>query len=211
VIEPRTGPDDPIAPLAPTLGATAASFVKEHRLPGAAVGVVHGDRLVWSTGVGFADVAERRAPDDTTLYRIASITKTFTGTAILQLRDEGLLHLDDPLVHHLPELRGASSPFGAIETVTIRRLLSHESGLQGEPPGTDWSRSRYEGVAERTLARIAEIGTTIPPNAQQKYSNLGSPSAAGPTDGSRACSCRCSRWSATTRWTWRSRAHVGRW
>jgi D-alanyl-D-alanine carboxypeptidase len=173
VIEPGAGPADPIAPLAPTLEATAAAFVKEHRLPGAAVGVVHGDRLVWSAGVGFADIAARRAPDDTTLYRVASITKTFTGTAILQLRDEGLLHLDDPLVHHLPELRGASSPFGAIETVTIRRLLSHESGLQGEPPGTDWSLSRYEGVAERNLARVAEIGTTIPPNVQQKYSNLG--------------------------------------
>ena len=46
--------------------------------------------------VGFADVEARRAPDATTLYRIASITKTFTGTAIMQLRDEGRLHLDDP-------------------------------------------------------------------------------------------------------------------
>ena len=112
---------DPVIEVAPKLEAKAASFVKEARLPGAAVGVVHGDDLVWSAGVGFADVAARRAPENTTLYRIASITKTFTGTAIMQLRDEGLLHLDDPAVAHLPELRGAASPFGAIETVTIRR------------------------------------------------------------------------------------------
>jgi len=146
--------------------------VKEHRLPGAAAGVVHGDALVWSAGVGFADIAARRVPDASTLYRIASITKTFTGTAIMQLRDEGLLHLDDPAVVHLPELASVSSPFGAIETVTIRRMLSHESGLQGDPPGTDWWVPDYEGSVERNLARTGDIATTIPPNTQQKYSNL---------------------------------------
>lgn len=162
----------PVAEVASKLEAKAASFVKDNRLPGAAVGVVHGDDLVWATGVGFSDVAARRVPERVTLYRIASITKTFTGTAIMQLRDEGKLHLDDPAVAHLPELRAAHSPFGPIETVTIRRMLSHESGLMSEPPGTDWRAPRYEGVVERNLARVAEIGTKIPPNVQQKYSNL---------------------------------------
>jgi CubicO group peptidase (beta-lactamase class C family) len=158
--------------VASKLQAKAASFVKDNRLPGAAVGIVHGDELVWASGVGFADVATRRAPDHLTLYRIASITKTFTGTAIMQLRDEGRLHLDDPAVAHLPELRGADSPFGPIETLTIRRMLSHESGLMSEPPGTDWRAPRYEGSVERNLARVGDIGTKVPPNTQQKYSNL---------------------------------------
>jgi D-alanyl-D-alanine carboxypeptidase len=162
----------PIEEISSRLEAKATSFIKEKRLPGAAVGVVHGDDLVWSTGIGFADTATRRAQDVATLFRVASITKTFTGTAIMQLRDQGLLHLDDPAVAHLPELRRATSPFGAIETVTIRRMLSHESGLMTDPPGTDWTVPRYEGVAERTLAGVADIGTTIPTNAQQKYSNL---------------------------------------
>lgn len=162
----------PVADVASKLEAKAASFVKDNRLPGAAVGIVHGDDLVWVAGIGFADVGARRAHDRQTLFRIASITKTFTGTAIMQLRDEGLLHLDDPAVEHLPELRAAESPFGPIETVTIRRMLSHESGLMGEPPGTDWSIPNYEGLVERNLGRVAEIGTKIPPNVQQKYSNL---------------------------------------
>jgi CubicO group peptidase (beta-lactamase class C family) len=162
----------PIDDVASKLEAKTASFVKEHRLPGAAVGIVHGDVLAWSVGVGFADIAARRVPDASTLYRIASITKTFTGTAIMQLRDEGLLHLDDPAVVHLSELAAVASPFGAIETVTIRRMLSHESGLQGDPPGTDWWVPDYEGSAERNLARTGDIATTIPPNTQQKYSNL---------------------------------------
>jgi CubicO group peptidase (beta-lactamase class C family) len=57
--------------------------------------------------------------------------------------------------------------------VTIRRLLSHESGLQSEPPDTDWRRARYEGTVAKNLARAHEIATRVPPNAQQKYSNLG--------------------------------------
>jgi CubicO group peptidase (beta-lactamase class C family) len=163
----------PFGDIVTKLEHTVAAFVKQHRLPGAAAGVVHGDDLVWSTGYGFADVASRRAPDARTLYRIASITKTFTATAILQLRDEGRLHLDDPAVTHLPELKDAVSPFGRIETVTIRRLLSHESGLVGDPPGTDWTFRTYEDDPLVNLGRVGEIATTIPPNAQNKYSNLG--------------------------------------
>jgi CubicO group peptidase (beta-lactamase class C family) len=164
---------NPVGEVADKLEASAVAFVKERRLPGASVGVVHAGELAWSAGVGSADVASRRAPQTSTLYRIASITKTFTGTAILQLRDEGRLHLDDPVVEYLPELRAAASPFGRIETVTIRRLLSHESGLVTDPPGTDWTTPAYEGVVERNLERVTEIGTRVPPNTQQKYSNLG--------------------------------------
>jgi CubicO group peptidase (beta-lactamase class C family) len=165
-------PAEAVAELAPRFEGTLAAFVKEERLPGASAGVVVDDRLVWSGGYGFADVAARRPPDAGTLYRIASITKTFTGTAIMQLRDEGRLHLDDPAVSYLPELREAVSPFGPVETLTIRRMLSHESGLMGDPPDTDWTRNRYEGTAIANLARIADVGARIPPNTQQKYSNL---------------------------------------
>ncbi len=66
-----------------------------------------------------------------------------------------------------------ASPFGPIESVTILRLLSHESGLAGDPPDTDWAGPTYEGLAERTLARAPEIGTRVAPHLQHKYSNLG--------------------------------------
>jgi CubicO group peptidase (beta-lactamase class C family) len=162
----------PVTELSAQLESRARAFVREYRLPGVAAGVVHGGELVWSSGAGFADVGAGRAPDASTLYRIASITKTFTGTAIMQLRDEGRLHLDDPATMYLPELRPAESPFGPIETVTIRRMLSHESGLMGDPPGTDWSEPAYEADPAASLARVAEIGTRVPPSTQQKYSNL---------------------------------------
>lgn len=154
--------------------AKLASFVKDNRLYGAAAAVVHGAELAWSGGAGFADLAARRPAEPSTLYRIASITKTFTGTAIMQLRDAGKLELDDPAVQWIPELARSGSQ-QAINAVTIRRLLSHESGLRSEPPGTDWRAPTpaYEGLAERSLERVAEIIAAVGPNLQSKYSNLG--------------------------------------
>ena len=161
-----------LADAATELQAHAASFIKEHRLPGAAVGVVSGDDLAWSAGIGFADAGRREPAHAAGLYRVASITKTFTGTAIMQLCDARRIHLDDPAVAYLPELREAESPFGPFDTVTIRRMLSHESGLVSDPPGTDWAIPAYEGAAERTLSQAADLGTKVAPNSQQKYSNL---------------------------------------
>jgi CubicO group peptidase (beta-lactamase class C family) len=154
------------------LEAKLNGFVTENRLPGATAAVVHGDELAWIAGTGFTDQDAGRPGQPAALYRIASITKTFTGTAVLQLRDAGRLDLDDPAVAYLPELRGAVSPFAAIETVTIRRMLSHESGLATEPPGTDWSVPLYQGAPEVTLAQASDIILTLPPNRQHKYSDI---------------------------------------
>ena len=164
----------PVAAGADQFEARLASFVKDNRLYGAAAGVVHGDELVWSGGAGFADVAAGRSAGPSALYRIASITKTFTGTAIMQLRDAGELDLDDSIVKWIPELSDSATP-ATIGAVTIRRLLSHESGLVSEPPGTDFAASepRYEGVLARNLERVTEIYTAVPPNTQLKYCNLG--------------------------------------
>jgi CubicO group peptidase (beta-lactamase class C family) len=154
------------------LEAALAWFVKDNRLAGAAAGTIHQDRLIWSGGAGFAQIADRRPADTATLYRIASITKTFTGTAVMQLRDEGALTLDEPAAKYLTEMCEIALPQLEIEAVTIRRMLAHESGLASEPPGTDWTVPLYEGIAAKTLQRIAEVATRIPPNLQQKYSNL---------------------------------------
>src|SRR5262245_28317821 len=71
-------------------------------LPGLSIGIVHEQTLIWSAGFGRARLDPVRPATPDTLYRIASITKLFTSTAILQLRDAGRLRLDDPIVGHLP-------------------------------------------------------------------------------------------------------------
>jgi CubicO group peptidase (beta-lactamase class C family) len=164
---------DALADLISQFETKIAAFVKDNRLPGAAIGIVVDDDLAWSFGHGFADFEAGRTPDSTTLYPIASITKTFTGVSILQLRDSGALALDDPIVRYIPELALSTNAFGRIEDVTIRRLLSHESGLQGDPSGAELSEGRYEGRARLNLARAEEIAVKVAPHAQFKYSNLG--------------------------------------
>jgi CubicO group peptidase (beta-lactamase class C family) len=162
----------PIDAVADRLLTATRAFVQDARLPGAAAGVVTRDGLVWSTGSGFADLDSARRPDADTLFRVASITKLFTAVAILQLRDRGLLRLDDPLVAHLPEFAEVSSPFGPIEDVTIRRLLTHESGLQGEHPYDDPAVFAWPS-AEEAVATLHRVRVAIPPSTQHKYSNLG--------------------------------------
>jgi CubicO group peptidase (beta-lactamase class C family) len=164
--------DAVVAELAPILASKVGAFRREHRLPGVAAGIATRDGLRWWHGAGFADPATGRRPDERTLYRIASISKTITATTVLQLRDEGRLGLDDPAVRHLPELAAVADPFGSIEALTIRRLLQHTSGLQGEAPWQDtdriWMYRPAELLAALPLARVA-----TPPEVDHKYSNLG--------------------------------------
>src|ERR671939_822072 len=94
------------------------------RLPSVAAAVVRKGETVWSNAVGFADYEEDREATPGTQYRIGSITKTFTATAIMQLRDAGALDLDDRLEQHLDGIENGSP--------TIRRMLAHVSGLQRE-------------------------------------------------------------------------------
>ena len=170
--------------LTEKLRRQAADLVAQHDLPGAVVGLVSGsdpdNALAWSYGFGWgggpsqADPAASgsRALDADTLFRVASITKTFTATAIVQLRDRGKLRLDDPLVKHVPEFGAVENPFGPIEDVTLRRLASHSSGLVGEPPLDHWATLRFP-TREEWLASLPGVRVAIPPGSAFKYSNLG--------------------------------------
>jgi D-alanyl-D-alanine carboxypeptidase len=164
--------DPVIDPLAPRLDALAAKFLVEQRLPGLAAGVVRDGALAWTSTLGFADRASGRHVTTGTLFRIASITKSFTATAVLQLRDEGRLRLDDPLVVHVPEARAIANPHGPIEELTLRRLLTHSSGLQNDVPlGDDlWQVSLYR--PDELLARLDRVEVLTRPETGWRYSNL---------------------------------------
>jgi len=154
----------------------AADLVVRHDLPGAVVGLVAGGDLAWSQGFAPGGGPARgdggtRPLDADTLFRVASITKTFTATAIVQLRDAGKLRLDDPLVKHVPEFAAVENPFGPIEDVTLRLLTAHYSGLFGEPPGDHWETLRFPNRDE-WLAGLGQVRIAIPPRTAFKYSNL---------------------------------------
>jgi CubicO group peptidase (beta-lactamase class C family) len=139
-------------------------------LPGCAVAIVHGQTLVWARGFGDADV-ERKAPVTAdTLFRIASITKLFTATAIMQLRDAGRLALDDPLTRHLPwsqvRRRHADAP-----AITIRHLVTHTAGLPREAGWPYWTDGRFP-TPEALRAALPEREPPLAAETRWKYSNL---------------------------------------
>lgn len=170
--------------LTEKLRRQAADLVAAHDLPGMVVGLVDGanpeEALAWSYGFAWGGgpwqanptCPGSRALDADTLFRVASITKTFTATAIVQLRDQGKLRLDDPLVEHVPEFGAVENPFGPIEEITLRRVASHSSGLMGEPPLDHWVSLRFP-TREEWLAVLPQVRISIPPGSAFKYSNLG--------------------------------------
>jgi CubicO group peptidase (beta-lactamase class C family) len=139
--------------------------------PGLAAGIVHSDELVWSSGFGVADLETGRVPDDGTIARVASITKTFTATAVLQLRDEGKLGLDDPLSTHIPEFAKVRETGGRAQDVTLRRLLTHYSGLSAETSLLSWGAEEFPG-RDAVIAALPQTEVVIPADSQWKYSNL---------------------------------------
>ncbi len=127
------------------------------RLPSVAAAVVRKGEQVWANAVGSADYDDDREATPGTQYRIGSITKTFTATAIMQLRDKGQLDLDDRLELHVEGVESGSP--------TIRRMLAHVSGLQREV-----GEMFVEGTtpAEDELA----VAYALDPAQAHHYSNL---------------------------------------
>ena len=152
--------------------ALAAATQSQHGLPGLALGIVGKEGLLWCGGFGVVALDGTDRPDEHTVARIASVTKTFTTTAILQLRDDGLLGLDDPLQRHIPEFGQALERGGSVEGVTIRRLLTHRAGLVTESPVQGWGVLSFPS-REEILAALPHTEVVIPVDSAWKYSNLG--------------------------------------
>ncbi len=160
-----------LAALESKIDELASMSMAQDRVPGLSIGIVRGDSLAGFYSYGTQALGRNDSPTRQTISRVASITKTFTGTAILQLRDLGQLELDDPLLVHLPDFTVANALRGTLEGVTIRRMMTHYSGLQTEHPLTDWDAPSFPSSTE-LLDRLAEIDVVIPQDSQWKYSNL---------------------------------------
>jgi D-alanyl-D-alanine carboxypeptidase len=138
-------------------------------LPGVAVGVVADQDLVWSTGYGYADVAAKRPMTAETKFRMASHSKLFTATAIMQLREEGKLRLDDPVVTYLPWFR--IKPAAPDDPpITIEQLLTHRSGMPREA-GDHWTTYNFP-TEEQLKALMPDREAAYSPEVRWKYSNL---------------------------------------
>src|SRR5215218_5985978 len=149
---------DPVLPTtARVLLARTARVQRDGRAPGMVAGVVRDGGLAWSTGRG--DVPE---PHTDVQYRLGSISKTVTAVVVMVLRDEGRLHLDDPLDRHLP-----GTPFG---DRTIGQLLSHLAGASAGSPGGWWERTPGGSLDDLALT---DDDVVLGAARRFHYSNLG--------------------------------------
>jgi CubicO group peptidase (beta-lactamase class C family) len=138
-----------------------AQFEKQ-KLAGLAVGIVLGGELVHGRGFGVRDMASKAPVDVDTVFRIASLTKSFTAMAVLKLRDEGRLSLDDPADRYIPELAAVAYPTRDSARITIRQLLTHSAGFPEDNPWGD----RPADLDETGFARMLAKGLSFssPPN-----------------------------------------------
>jgi CubicO group peptidase (beta-lactamase class C family) len=148
----------------------AAAYHRRGGQPGLAYGIVQDGDLVHARGLG-----ERRLggppPDVDTVFRIASMTKSFTAAAVLLLRDEGALALDDPAEDYVPELRGWPPVTPDAPRISIRHLLTMTAGFPTDDPWGD----RQQGLPLDEFAKFLAAGVSFAwaPGTRFEYSNLG--------------------------------------
>jgi len=137
---------------------------RDDRVPGIFAGVARDGDLAWHAGIGSASLGDPATPPGPDhQFLIASITKTFTATMVMQLRDEGRLRLDDPLDSLLP---GVGRP-----GLTVRRCLAHVSGMQREPVGDVWDSLVFPD-REQLVADAGRAEQVHAPHRLWHYSNL---------------------------------------
>ncbi len=148
----------------------AKDFAARDGQPGLAYGVVAGGELVHSGGLGERWLGGP-APDAETVFRIASMTKSFTASTILLLRDAGALRLDDPAEDYVPELRDLPLPSADSPRPTLRHLLTMTGGFPTDDPWGD----RQQGLAAADFAALLRGGMRLAwaPGTRFEYSNTG--------------------------------------
>lgn len=133
-------------------------------------------KIVADHRYGFANLAKSQTVDENTIWHWASNTKPFTGIAIMQLRDRGQLKLDDAVTKYLPELRAVHNPFGSMDEITIRQLMTHSAGFRGGTwpwgSGKDWEPFEPTEYSQ-LVAMFPYTEIRFKPGGKFSYSNPG--------------------------------------
>jgi CubicO group peptidase (beta-lactamase class C family) len=160
--------------------------MRQHRLASLSLAVVHDGEIIFSQAFGYADIEKKIAATPETIYPIASVTKVFTATMLMQLCEKGLVSLDTPLKKYLPEYK-LKSKFPGTRPTTLLQLASHTSGLPEDAPQNFWVN--YSGFIwlvtngesgmewfvsiKNIISNLNLIELEYPPDIYSHYSNLG--------------------------------------
>jgi|SRR5215469_5415021 len=145
-------------------------FMRQQQVPGLAIGLIQGGQLVYAHGFGVTDLAHDHDPvTPRSLFHMASITKTFVATSIMQLVEAGKINLDAPVVQYLPYFRLADDRY---PTITVRQMVTHTSGMP-DVEDYEWDKPQYDdGALERYVRSVSNQKLIFAPGTDFRYSNM---------------------------------------
>ncbi len=166
-----TGRLDKIMQTIPVIDQVFKEYADSNHLPGVAYGLVVDGKLIYKGNIGYTDVEKKIAVTSSSLFRIASMSKSFTCMAILKLRDEGKLNLDDPAYLYIPELKNLKYPTADAPVISIRHLMTHGAGFPEDNPWGDRQLADNDKDLMEFIGK--QISFSNPPGIAYEYSNLG--------------------------------------
>ncbi|WP_168454323.1 serine hydrolase domain-containing protein [Sphingopyxis microcysteis] len=157
--------------ITPEIDALFAKYQADAHIPGMVYGVVRDGKLAYVKGIGVQNLDDKSAVTADSRFRIASMTKAFTALAILKLRDDGKLRLDDLAEDHVPEMKGWVYPTKDSPRIRIRDLLHHVGGLVTDDPWGD----RQQILSQDAFTKMIAAGVPFSrvPQSAHEYSNYG--------------------------------------
>ena len=155
----------------PVVDALFKAQAEKAHYPGLVWGLVVDGKLVHIGSTGYANVQKKIAAGSNSVFRIASMTKSFTAMAILKLRDEGKLNLDDPASKYIPEMKNLRYATTDARPITIRDLLTHRAGFPEDNP---WGDRQLADSDEELLSMMKNgVSFSNVPGIAYEYSNFG--------------------------------------
>jgi len=162
-----------ITPVINQFGARLIADLEKDNLHGSiSVVILKNDQIIWSRAFGYANSETDTPADTANIYRIGSITKTFTSTLLMQLVEEGKIKLDDPVENYLPEIKNLVG-YAEYGKITFRQLASHTSGLNREPGLRGADVGALDDWESKVLACIPQSSFNSKAGEQFLYSNIG--------------------------------------
>ena len=155
----------------PVIDSVYKATAEKNHFPGLAFGIVVDGKLVYTGSYGYTDIDKKISVTPSSVFRIASMSKSFTAMAILKLRDEGKLNLDDPAYLYIPALKKFKYATSDSPPITIRHLLTHGAGFPEDNP---WGDRQLADTDKELIAFLEkQVSFSNPPGVAFEYSNLG--------------------------------------
>lgn len=155
----------------PVIDDLFAKYSIQNHLPGMVYGLVVDGKLIHTGNFGYLSTSQKNEADSKSAFRIASMTKSLTAMAILKLRDDEKLKLDDPVSLYIPEMKGQKYLTADAPEITIRHLLMHAAGFPEDNP---WGDRQLAATDEELIYFIKKgISFSKTPGLSFEYSNLG--------------------------------------